>query len=104
MVSGTMGWNSTFWGRKRQSTRDLLSWGRRSRSHVFSSPHQGLVPKPLTLPLQVTLWTVPQRLLLSRSSPAPTLCLLVSESHSAGEHVGTDELQGIGPLPDPGLG
>lgn len=76
--------------------------GRRRRSHVFSSPHQGLVPKPPTLPLQVTLWTVPQRLLPSRSSLAPTLCLLVSESHSAGEHVGTDELQGIGPLPDPG--
>ena len=44
MVSGTMGWNSTFWGRKRQSTRDLLSWGREEEEEscfFFPSPRSG---------------------------------------------------------------
>lgn len=94
MVSGTLGWCIHF-GRGRDSPQGIFSpGGRRSRSHIFSSPHQGLVPKPPTLPLQVTLWTVPQRLLPSRSSPAPTLCLLVSDSHSAGEHVGQTSCRG----------
>lgn len=84
MVSGILGLPEDssavhFWGGDRP--QGVCSpWQKSGNSHVFLPLTK---PKPLALPLQVTLWTVPQRLLPSRSSPAPTLCLLVSEGHCA---------------------
>lgn len=85
----------TFWERKRQSTRDFLSWGRRSRSHIFFPSPKGLVPKPPTPAFAGDIMdSSTEAPPISRPSPAPTLCLLVSDSHSAGEHVGQTSCRG----------
>ena len=73
------------WARKvhisgeRESPRDFILPGKSRISHVSLPLSKAQCPKPL--PLQVTLWTVPQRPRPSQSSPVLTLCLLVSEGH-----------------------